>query len=450
MAGLREKRISFSEKVIWITGASSGIGEALAIRLSALGARLILTSRNVEALAGVKARCVGSVVVLPADLSTGKFTVPESGRAGFAGGEQSSQSGYQGPASGSLAVTNELTGGEQSIPSSDNSVDESPVGRNDLTGDEQSNPSGDQNSADESRAVKNKFTGDEQPIPSSDQNSAYGSRFGKNELTGDEQSCQSSDQNSAYEPRNVKNELTGGEQSIPSSDQNSAYESRVEKDEFIGNERSNPSRDQNLASISPATKNSISGLAQQAISIYGRVDILINNAGIGQRASAEETSEAVLRQILELDFFAPVLLTQALLPHFSANGGQVVVTGSMAGLMGVPRRTAYAAAKHAVMGYFESLQVEHTIPGFHVTIISPGRVRTSLSLNALRGSGDPHGKMDAAQEKGIPVEVCANKMITAISRKRKHVIIAREERILWYLRKWAPPLYYMVARKFGS
>ena len=326
MAGLREKRISFSEKVIWITGASSGIGEALAIRLSALGARLILTSRNAEALAGVKARCVGSVVVLPADLSTGIFTVPESGRAGFA---------------------------------------------------------------------------------------------------GDGESCSSGD---------------------PSS----AYESRVEKNEFIGNERSNSSSDQNLASISPATKNSISGLAQQAISIYGRVDILINNAGIGQRASAEETSEAVLRQILELDFFAPVLLTQALLPHFSANGGQVVVTGSMAGLMGVPRRTAYAAAKHAVMGYFESLQVEHTIPGFHVTIISPGRVRTSLSLNALRGSGDPHGKMDAAQEKGIPVEVCANKMITAISRKRKHVIIAREERILWYLRKWAPPLYYIVARKFGS
>ncbi|MGE7773348.1 SDR family NAD(P)-dependent oxidoreductase [Chitinophaga sp. NPDC101104] len=325
MAGLREKRISFSEKVIWITGASSGIGEALAVRLSALGARLILTSRNAEALTGVKARCAGAAVVLPADLSTGKFTVPGTGRTGFAGVGQSSPS---------------------------------------------------------------------------------------------------VDQNPASERQDVKNELTGDEPSGPSGDQTDAYQS-------------------------PATKNSFSGLAQQAISIYGRVDILINNAGIGQRASAEETSEAVLRRILELDFFAPVLLTQALLPHFSTNGGQVVVTGSMAGLMGVPRRTSYAAAKHAVMGYFESLQVEHTIPGFHVTIISPGRVRTSLSLNALRGSGDPHGKMDAAQEKGIPVEECADKMIAAISRKRKHVIIAREEKILWYLRKWAPPLYYMVARKFG-
>ncbi|WP_126245945.1 SDR family NAD(P)-dependent oxidoreductase [Chitinophaga rhizosphaerae] len=301
MTGLRQNRISFSEKVIWITGASSGIGEALAIRLSALGARLILTSRNAEALVEVKARCAGTVAVLPADLSTGEFSVPQSGGTDFAGNDHSSQTGHPGPASGS-----------------------------------------------------------------------------------------------------------------------------------------------------PPTKNSFSGLAEQAIDIYGRVDILINNAGIGQRASAEETSEAVLRQILGLDFFAPALLTQALLPHFRANGGQVVVTGSMAGLMGVPRRTAYSAAKHALMGYFESLQVEHTVPGFHVTIISPGRVKTSLSLNALRGSGEPHGKMDAAQEKGIPVEVCAMKMISAIARKRKHVIIAREERLLWYLRKWAPPLYHRVARKFGS
>ncbi len=257
----------FREKVIWITGASSGIGESLAVQLSALGARLILTSRNENALLQVKSQCTGNAVVLPADLSSCRF---------------------------------------------------------------------------------------------------------------------------------------------------------------------------------PA-------LVQAAMAAYGKIDILINNAGIGQRATAEATSEAVLRQIMELDFYAPVLLTQALLPYFRENGGgQVVVTGSMAGLMGVPRRTAYAAAKHAAMGYFESLQVEHEIPGFSITIISPGRVRTNLSLNALHGNGARHGRMDEGQEKGIPAATCARKIIQAIAQQRKHVVIAGQEKWLWWVRKFIPPLYYRIARKYGS
>lgn len=257
----------FRDKVIWITGASSGIGEALALQLSASGARLILTSRNENALQQVKSQCTGPAAVLPADLSAGPFH----------------------------------------------------------------------------------------------------------------------------------------------------------------------------------------DLVQAAISEYGKIDILINNAGIGQRATAEATSEAVLRRIMELDFYAPVLLTQAIMPHFRENGGgQVVVTGSMAGLMGVPHRTAYSAAKHAAMGYFESLQTEHDIPGFSITIISPGRVRTNLSLNALHGNGARHGQMDEGQEKGIPAATCARKMIQAISRQRKHVVIAGEEKWLWWMRKFIPPLYYTIARKYGS
>lgn len=265
MIPLGENRTSFSEKVIWITGASSGIGEALAVQLSAMGALLILTSRNEAELSKVKGRCSGQISILPADLNG------------------------------------------ESVP----------------------------------------------------------------------------------------------------------------------------------------------GLTAAALAIYGRIDILVNNAGIGQRATAEETSEHVLRQIMELDFFVPVLLTKALLPHFRGQGGHLVVTGSMAGLMGVPRRTAYSAAKHAVMGYFESLQVEHEIEGLFITIVSPGRVWSRFSINALRGSGEAHGQMDKAQEKGIPAEICASRIIRAIERKQRHVVIAREERLLWWLRKWAPPLYYMAARRIG-
>ncbi|QEH42517.1 SDR family oxidoreductase [Chitinophaga sp. XS-30] len=194
----------------------------------------------------------------------------------------------------------------------------------------------------------------------------------------------------------------------------------------------------------------LDGLVQQALQTYGHIDILINNAGITQRAFAEDTSPEVDRRIMEINFFSPVNLTKLLLPHFRARKtGQVAVLSSMAGLMGFPQRTAYAAAKHALKGYFETLQVEHSIPGFYATIVSPGRIQTPISLNALTASGKPHNKMDAGQQNGIPVTVCAQKILRAIARQQHHIVIARSERILWWFHKWCPPLYYRIARKAG-
>lgn len=191
-------------------------------------------------------------------------------------------------------------------------------------------------------------------------------------------------------------------------------------------------------------------LAQQALDTFGHIDVLINNAGVTQRAFAEDTAPAIDRQLMEINFFTPVALTKLLLPHFRARKtGHVAVLSSMAGLMGFPKRTAYAAAKHAIKGYFETLQVEHTIPGFYATIVSPGRIQTPISLNALTASGQPHSKMDAGQQHGIPVDVCARRILKAIATHKRHLVIARSERILWWLHKWCPPLYYRIARNAG-
>ncbi|RAJ05166.1 short-subunit dehydrogenase [Chitinophaga skermanii] len=192
-------------------------------------------------------------------------------------------------------------------------------------------------------------------------------------------------------------------------------------------------------------------LAQQAIKTFGHIDVLINNAGVTQRDSAENTQPQVIRQLMEINFFSPVLLTKALLPHFRARGGgAVAVVGSMAGLMGFPYRTSYSAAKHALKGFFETLQVEHMLPNFHITIVSPGRIQTPISLRALTGDGQAYNKMNDGQLHGIPVEICARKIINGIAKHRKHVIVARQERILWLMRKWCTPLYYYVARKAGK
>ncbi|WP_170117479.1 SDR family oxidoreductase [Chitinophaga ginsengisoli] len=205
--------------------------------------------------------------------------------------------------------------------------------------------------------------------------------------------------------------------------------------------------------ILPADMTDNTALTQvvaHAISAYGHIDIVIHSAGVGQRSLAIDTQLSVYHQLMNVNFFGPLTITQYLLPHFKRQGhGHVVAISSMSGLMGFPMRSGYVASKHALKGYFETLQVEHTLNNFYVTIVSPGRIKTGLSLSALTGDGAPYDKMDEGQLNGIPVNECAVKILTAISRKKKHVIIARSERLLYWLRILLPPAYYRIARKRG-
>lgn len=191
-------------------------------------------------------------------------------------------------------------------------------------------------------------------------------------------------------------------------------------------------------------------VAGEAIKCFGKIDIVILNAGVTQRSLATETSLSVYRSLMEINFFSPLIITKKLLPLFQQQAsGQIVVVSSMAGLMGFPRRTGYAAAKHALMGFFETLQTENNIPGLAITIVSPGRINTPISLSALTYEGKAWGRADAGQLKGIPVAQCAAKILEAVARKKKHVTIARGERLLWWIRWYLPALYYRVANKKG-
>lgn len=194
----------------------------------------------------------------------------------------------------------------------------------------------------------------------------------------------------------------------------------------------------------------LDAVAARAISFYKKIDVVIFCAGRSQRSLAEETELVVYRQLMELNFFAPVILTKQMLPHFKEQqGGHIVAISSMAGLMGFPLRTGYAAAKHAVKGFFETLQTEHRINNLYITLISPGRVHTPISKNAATGTGQPWSRMDDGQKQGIPVANCAAKIIRAMRLKRKHVIIARNEKILFWIWWFFRSFYYTIARKKG-
>jgi dehydrogenase/reductase SDR family protein 7B len=180
---------------------------------------------------------------------------------------------------------------------------------------------------------------------------------------------------------------------------------------------------------------------------FERVDILINNAGISQRSWAIETPVEVDRMILETDFFGSVTLTKAILPFMvNHGGGHLVAISSITGLYGFPMRSAYSAAKHALRGFFETLALELWSKNIRVTLVYPGRVHTDVSINSLNKDGKKYGIMDAGQAKGMPVEVCAKRIIRAIERNKKQILLGTPETFLYYMKKYIPSLFYVLAR----
>ncbi len=188
--------------------------------------------------------------------------------------------------------------------------------------------------------------------------------------------------------------------------------------------------------------------AQKVLSDFGRVDVLMNNGGISTRAEALETSLEMDRKIMEIDYFSGVILSKVLLPKMIENGyGHIGVTSSISGKFGWPLRSAYAAAKHALFGFYKSLWAENKDHGIRVTIFSPGRVRTNISYHALLQDGKEHGKMDPGLDKGIPPATCARKMIRAMKRNRKDVLIGSSELVMVWIHKYCKFCYYRLINR---
>lgn len=123
---------------------------------------------------------------------------------------------------------------------------------------------------------------------------------------------------------------------------------------------------------------------QTAIDAFGQIDIMIHNGGISQRSYVKDTLPAVQRKVMEIDYFSYIELTRLLLPHWQQRKtGHFVVVSSVMGKIGTPMRSAYAAAKHALHGFFDCLRTEVWKDNIQVTIITPGYIRTNVSLNAV-------------------------------------------------------------------
>jgi short-subunit dehydrogenase len=190
-----------------------------------------------------------------------------------------------------------------------------------------------------------------------------------------------------------------------------------------------------------ADQASVAAAAGKALGT-GAVDVLVHNGGISQRSLAKDTSLEVDRRIMETNYFGTVGLTKAVLPSFLTRGaGHFAVVSSLVGKIGTPYRSTYAASKHALHGFFDSLRAEVAPSGVRVTLVCPGFVATNVSKNALTGDGSAHGVMDGATARGISAERCARAIARAIEKNRSEVLVGGKEVAAVYAKRFVPKLF---------
>jgi short-subunit dehydrogenase len=188
-----------------------------------------------------------------------------------------------------------------------------------------------------------------------------------------------------------------------------------------------------------------------AIALFGHIDMMVHNGGISQRALVAETGIAVHREVMELNYFSYIILTKALLPHFiQRRSGYFVVTSSVMGKIGTPMRAAYAAAKHALHGYFDCLRAEVEMYGIKVTILTPGYIHTPISVISGDGSF-----LESKPEKingGFSADKAARQIIKAIQNEKYEPYIGKfigEERLALFVKRFAPGLFTRLISRFG-
>ncbi|MEP2278056.1 SDR family oxidoreductase [Maribacter sp.] len=194
--------------------------------------------------------------------------------------------------------------------------------------------------------------------------------------------------------------------------------------------------------------DSLETITQKAFKIYDNIDILINNGGLSQRSLIVDTKFEVYQQMIDVNYLGTIKLTKHVLPFFMAQkSGHFVTITSLMGKFSSPYRSGYCGAKHALHGFFDALRMEHEKDNINVSIICPGFIQTNVAKNALTGDGSALQKEDNATENGMPVNECAQKIISAIKQKRFETYIGGKEKFGIYLKRFFPKILHKVVMK---
>ena len=223
---------------------------------------------------------------------------------------------------------------------------------------------------------------------------------------------------------------------------------RVEELEKVRLSLPNPEQHISIT-VDITDENQVRHAYEEVLKAKGRIDWLINNAGLSQRALIAETTMQTERAIMEVDYFSQVFLTKTVLPTLlKQQSGRVIFISSVAGLLGVQYRATYSAAKGAVHMWANSLRAEVADQGVGVSVVFPGFVKTNVSFNALNGEGKPQGHQDEVIENGLDADDFARQTVTALLNNEEFIVVSKaKEKLGVWVSRLSPKTLYKMIRK---
>ncbi len=202
-------------------------------------------------------------------------------------------------------------------------------------------------------------------------------------------------------------------------------------------------------------ENDNKAMAEEAIRLFGTIDILINNAGISMRALFSEVEIDVVKKVMEINFYGALYATHYCLPEIIKNKGSVVGISSIAGFLGLPGRTGYSSSKFALNGFLGVLRTELLKTGVHVLTACPGFTASNIRKHALTKDGHEQGESPRVEEKMMTAEECAHHIYKAVAKRKRSLVLTGQGKLAIWLNKWWPSMaerlvYYVMAKEANA
>ncbi|QSE98567.1 SDR family oxidoreductase [Fulvivirga lutea] len=196
-------------------------------------------------------------------------------------------------------------------------------------------------------------------------------------------------------------------------------------------------------------------MAKETVEAFGKIDILINNAGISMRAPFNDVDLDVIRKVMDINYWGAIYATKYCLPEIIKNKGSVIGISSIAGFRGLPGRVGYSSSKFALQGFLESLRTELLKTGVHVLTACPGFTASNIRKTSLTADGTAQGESPRKEEKMMTAEECAVRIYKATVKRKKYIIMTAQGKMTVFLNKWFPGLmdkmvYNVMAKEENS
>lgn len=189
-------------------------------------------------------------------------------------------------------------------------------------------------------------------------------------------------------------------------------------------------------------------LIDRTVAEYGRVDTLVNNAGISMWARFDEVTDlAPFQRMMQVNYFGALYCTHAALPHLKRTRGRIVGVSSLTGRAGVPTRSGYAATKHAMAGFFDSLRIELADEGVTVTMVYPGFVSTGIRERAYGADGTPLRASPVREAEVMTPGECVRQIVAAMASRRRELIMTLRGKVGAWIKLVAPGVVDRIARR---